>query len=141
VSQPLPTIATSGAIAMCSASGSEIGGAEGDIIDLDAPDAKKLLTQQVLHLAGNPGKGKPMVRFKNEVTQLDFFHRMLEVMELAKAQSFPADYQFAGGKTDAIWLIGNSVPPLMARALLKAHWTQNADVRFPAAAECMAGAA
>jgi DNA (cytosine-5)-methyltransferase 1 len=42
---------------------------------------------------------------------------MLQPHELAAAQGFPGDYQFAGNKGDQVKQIGNSVPVGTAKAL------------------------
>jgi DNA (cytosine-5)-methyltransferase 1 len=48
---------------------------------------------------------------------LDIRLRMLQPHELAAAQSFPLNYQFAGNKGEIVKQIGNAVPRRMARAL------------------------
>ncbi|MEM9597061.1 MAG: DNA cytosine methyltransferase [Acidobacteriota bacterium] len=48
---------------------------------------------------------------------LDIFFRMLQPRELAAAQGFPADFQFAGTKTDVVRQIGNAVPVNTAESL------------------------
>lgn len=50
----------------------------------------------------------------------DILYRMLQPPELARATSFPDDYQFAGNKTEVTRQIGNAVPIRMARALVGA---------------------
>ncbi len=47
----------------------------------------------------------------------DIHFRMLQPRELARAQGFPDDYEFAGGKAAATKLIGNAVPVNTAQAL------------------------
>lgn len=49
---------------------------------------------------------------------LDVRFRMLQPRELAAAQGFPDDYEFAGTKTDTVEQIGNAVPVNLARALV-----------------------
>lgn len=51
---------------------------------------------------------------------IDIRYRMFKVDELARAQSFPEDYEFLGGKTAQKKQIGNAVPPKMARVLAEA---------------------
>jgi site-specific DNA-cytosine methylase len=46
--------------------------------------------------------------------------RMLQLHELAAAQSFPKDYKFTGTKTEVVKQIGNAVCPMMAKALVEA---------------------
>lgn len=48
---------------------------------------------------------------------LDIKFRMLKPEELARAQSFPDDHEFAGNKTETIKQIGNAVPVRTATAL------------------------
>ena len=43
-------------------------------------------------------------------------YRMLDERELARGQSFPDDYKFAGTKTQIVKQIGNAVPPKLAYA-------------------------
>lgn len=54
--------------------------------------------------------------------------RMLQPHELALAQGFPAHYLFTGTKTDQVKQIGNAVPRRLARAIVGAVLSQNADV-------------
>lgn len=50
---------------------------------------------------------------------LDLRYRMLQPRELAAAQGFPPDYEFAGNKTETTEQIGNAVPVTLARALIR----------------------
>lgn len=52
--------------------------------------------------------------------RLEIFFRLLRPDELARAHSFPADYQFAGTKADAVKQIGNSNPVGLTAALTAA---------------------
>lgn len=61
--------------------------------------------------------------------------RMLQPMELARAQGFPSHYQFTGTKTDQVKQIGNAVPRRLARAIVGAVLSQNADVTALVTAE------
>ena len=45
--------------------------------------------------------------------------RTITVREAARLQTFPDDYYFNCSQTDAFKMIGNAVPPLMARAIAK----------------------
>lgn len=71
---------------------------------------------------------------------VDIGMRMLQPHELAAAQGFPADYQFAeaGGravpKYQQVRLIGNSVCPPLARAIIAANFTHERKF-MPAATE------
>ncbi|MBX0323859.1 DNA (cytosine-5-)-methyltransferase [Halomicroarcula sp. F13] len=50
---------------------------------------------------------------------LDLRYRMLQPRELAAAQGFPPDYEFAGNKTETTKQIGNAVPVNLGKALVK----------------------
>ncbi|NLV14334.1 DNA cytosine methyltransferase [Haloarcula argentinensis] len=50
---------------------------------------------------------------------LDLRYRMLQPRELAAAQGFPEDYEFAGNKTETTKQIGNAVPVNLGKALVK----------------------
>lgn len=56
---------------------------------------------------------------KSEIT-INSHIRRLTISELKRIQSFPDDYYLAGSKKDIIIQIGNSVPPLLAKAIGKA---------------------
>lgn len=49
---------------------------------------------------------------------LDIRFRMLQPIELARAQGFPDSYRFSGSKKDVVKSIGNAVPPNTAHALV-----------------------
>jgi DNA (cytosine-5)-methyltransferase 1 len=50
---------------------------------------------------------------------LDIRFRMLQPRELAAAQGFPEDYEFAGTKTETVEQIGNAVPVNLAQNLVE----------------------
>lgn len=52
----------------------------------------------------------------------DIYMRMLNVNELLKIQGFPADYILLGTQADKKKFIGNSVAPLMAKALVEENY-------------------
>lgn len=52
--------------------------------------------------------------------RLDIRFRMLQPHELARAMSFPADYQFTGNREQKVKQIGNAVPVNLAKALCRA---------------------
>jgi DNA (cytosine-5)-methyltransferase 1 len=52
---------------------------------------------------------------------VDIGMRMLQPHELAAAQGFPEGYVLPSNKSEAVALIGNSVPPPVAEALVKAN--------------------
>jgi DNA (cytosine-5)-methyltransferase 1 len=51
------------------------------------------------------------------VFRLEIRFRMLQPMELARAQGFPDSYKFTGNREAVVKQIGNAVPPPMAAAL------------------------
>lgn len=50
---------------------------------------------------------------------LDIRFRMLQPHELARAMSFPDDYQFKGTREQIVKQIGNAVPVSLAKQLAK----------------------
>ena len=46
-------------------------------------------------------------------------NRRLRIKELAAIQSFPCDYNFFGSRRSIIKQIGNAVPPLLAKKVVK----------------------
>jgi DNA (cytosine-5)-methyltransferase 1 len=133
VVEPTPTIATAGAIGLIETSIAKPA-TDGQVIDLAAPGSFDQLETSILYHALHPHTGRPLIKIQGKVRELDIFHRMLNERELASATSFPPTYRFAGNKTDAIRQIGNAVPPYVARALIKAFWTQDENVGEPLAA-------
>lgn len=105
VSDPVPTVAAAGAISLVHpflVRYQGTGGAESV-----ADPVSTVTTRDRLGLV------EPASRF-------DILFRMLAPHELARAQGFPDEYQFAGTRTDAIRQIGNAVPVGTAQALCSA---------------------
>jgi DNA (cytosine-5)-methyltransferase 1 len=112
VSDPTPTVSTSGAIALVE---------------------PLLLNYQAA--AGAGSTERPIVEINGIRYLLDIRFRMLQPHELALAQGFPANYKFTGNKSEQVKQIGNAVPRRLARAILAAVLTQSQDVSWLVDAE------
>jgi DNA (cytosine-5)-methyltransferase 1 len=120
VSEPVPTVATDGAIALIEPCLIKFyGTAKGASIDkpLDTVTAKDRFALV-----------RPMIEIQGERYMLDIRFRMLQPHELAAAQGFKRDYKFAGTKTEIVKMIGNAVPRRTMRALVLALWNQSPDI-------------
>jgi DNA (cytosine-5)-methyltransferase 1 len=102
----------------------------GQWADLHDP-ATTITTKDRLALVTVWFRGEPWVI-------VDICLRMLTPRELARAQGFPDDYNLEYGHDGRkfaihtqVWMIGNSVPPPLGRAVVAAQW----DARRPANAE------
>jgi DNA (cytosine-5)-methyltransferase 1 len=100
----------------------------GQWADLHEP-ATTITTKDRLALVTVWFRGEPWVI-------VDICLRMLTPRELARAQGFPDDYILEHGhdgrkfsQATQVWMIGNSVPPPLGRAVIAAQW----DVRRPGA--------
>ena len=120
VSEPAPTVATSGAIALVEPFLVSFYG-NGQPHNLDDPTPTVTCKDRF-------GLVRPVVEIDGNRYLLDIRFRMLQPHELALAQGFPASYQFTGTKTDQVKQIGNAVPRRLARAIVGAVLSQNADV-------------
>lgn len=121
VARPLPTIATSGAIALLEAYlvkyyGTAAGASLKQPLDtITTKDRFALVCPEVV------------IQGKRE--RVRFRWRMLQPHELAPGQGFRRSYQFAGNKSEKTKQIGNAVPRRLARALVLARLTGKSDIR------------
>jgi DNA (cytosine-5)-methyltransferase 1 len=112
VSQPAPTVSTSGAIALVEPFLVEYYGTGGA---QSVDDPLNTITTKHRHALV-----RPSLMVDGERRTLDIRFRMLQPHELSAAQGFPTGYKFAGNKTETIRQIGNAVCPGVARALVTA---------------------
>lgn len=152
-SQPSPTVATAGAIALVQPFIISAGGPECAARGVSEPvgtvltrDHRALVAPYLVEYYGNGratsvdvplgtattkarfGLARPIVVIEGERYLLDIRFRMLQPKELAAAQGFRRDYQFTGNKTEQVKQIGNAVPRNLARALVLAAVGQDSDV-------------
>lgn len=120
VSHPVPTVTTTGAISLV----------EPVLTPVESEYTPVL--QDGKQIAVN---GRPLFEIHGRRYLLDIRFRMLQPHELAGAQGFPKDYKFTGNKTHQVKQIGNAVPRRLARALLTAALTQQADISWLVADE------
>jgi DNA (cytosine-5)-methyltransferase 1 len=120
VSEPAPTVATSGAIALVEPFLVSFYG-NGQPHDIDSPAPTVTCKDRF-------GLVRPVVEIDGNRYLLDIRFRMLQPHELALAQGFPKGYQFTGTKTDQVKQIGNAVPRRLARAIVAAVLSQNSNV-------------
>ena len=143
ITQPLPTIMTRGS-GKCGFVGCELGETEQKALDVaqflinyygngDARDKAlpmdTITTRDRLALVTVYIKGEPFYI-------VDITLRMLEPKELYKAQGFPDDYRITHGhdgrqftKTAQVRMVGNSVSPPPAIALIKANYQPHSRLR------------
>jgi DNA (cytosine-5)-methyltransferase 1 len=112
--QPLPTIATSGAIGLAMPFISKYYGTGGN-----APVSSPLptITTKDRFMLVRDGV---LTAPDGSSYKLDITHRMLTSRELSNATGFPDDYRFAGKDEEVKQQIGNAVPPPLAAALYRA---------------------
>lgn len=73
------------------------------------------------YFAGGGG-ASPLVTLDGEVFAIvDIGLRMLTPRELARAQGFPDSYVLTGTQAQQVARVGNSVPPPVAEALIRAN--------------------
>jgi DNA (cytosine-5)-methyltransferase 1 len=127
VSQPVPTVATDGAIGLIEPFLVEYYGT-GDAQSVGAP--LNTVTTKDRHALV-----RPVVVIAGERYLLDIRFRMLQPKELAAAQGFRRDYQFTGTKSDQVKQIGNAVPRNLARAICLAALGQQPNIAHHLRAE------
>lgn len=115
VSEPLTTIATSGAIGVVNPLIVKYYGNDSCATTVTKP-LDTITTKDRFGLV----QGRILTMPNGQRYKLDITHRMLTAKELARATSFPDDYIFCGGDTAAKKQIGNAVPPALAEALYRA---------------------
>lgn len=112
VSEPVPTVAAAGAIALVEPFLIEYYGT-GTARSIDAPLGTATTKPRF-------GLAQPEVLHEGRRYRLDVRFRMLQPHELAAAQGFPKGYQFSGTKTEVVRQIGNAVPCGLAKAIVRA---------------------
>jgi DNA (cytosine-5)-methyltransferase 1 len=104
VTEPCPTVSTSGAIAL--------------VIEYYGNGKARPVTEPLPTVTCND-------RFALvQASSQRIAFRMLQPHELAAAQGFPRGYQFTGTKTEQVRQIGNAVPCGFSRALVAAQFSQ-----------------
>lgn len=123
--RPLGTITTTdhhsiGAAFLCSYYGSGVGqDVEDPMRTVTTKDRFAVVTAWLQrHGIDRP----PLVTVEGQTYGIvDVSMRMLRSAELAKAQGFPADYILTGTEKDRVARIGNSVPPQLVEATIRAN--------------------
>lgn len=118
VSEPSPTVATSGAIALLEIEAVEFFGDEPREFTREKPGKR----EEILAIIS------PLIRIGDRTFRIRFRWRMLQTHELQLAQGFHRNYIFCGTKKQKVKQIGNAVPRRTARALVYAAVTGNPDV-------------
>lgn len=117
VSEPAPTVAAAGAIALV----------EPFLVEYYGTATSRSVNDPLGTATTKPrfGLAQPEVKLDGRRYRLDIRFRMLQPNELAAAQGFPRGYRFTGTKTEIVRQIGNAVPCGIARALVSAVLSQN----------------
>lgn len=112
VSNPLPTVSAAGAISIVEPFMVKFYGNEHGAESLNDP-IDTICTKDRFGLVNGY-----LVEVNAALYILDIRFRMLQPHELAKGMGFPADYKFAGNKSEQVRQIGNAVCPNLAEALI-----------------------
>lgn len=148
VDQPLPTVATDGAIGLVQPFivGFDNGGSKShqtrsveEPLSTVVTEARHAVAQPFIVKYYGTGQCRPVdepvdtvtakerfglampeVEIDGERFRVDIHFRMLQPHELAGAQGFPKDYRFTGNKSEQVKQIGNAVPGNLSEALVAA---------------------
>ena len=114
VDDPVPTLVGSSHVGIASPYLVQYNGSS-DVVSVENPLPTQTGTDRF-------GLVEPLVfqGLDGNVYMLDILFRMLQPRELARAMSFPEDYQFQGTREEVVKQIGNAVPVHTAQALCKA---------------------
>ena len=112
VSNPLPTVAAAGAIPIVEPFMVKFYGNEHGAESISEPIDTICTKDRFALVRGY------LVEVNGARYVLDIRFRMLQPHELAKGMGFPADYKFAGNKTEQVKQIGNAVCPNLSEALI-----------------------
>lgn len=119
VSEPLPTITCDGGMALVEPYLVKYyGTANAQCLD----DPLDTVTCKDRHALVSP-----IIQIDGQLARVRYRYRMLQDHELALAQGFPADYEFAGNKSQRVKQIGNAVTCNLAAALVRAVLTQRSS--------------
>jgi DNA (cytosine-5)-methyltransferase 1 len=136
VREPLPTVATAGAISLIEPFITRFNGGDNRNHEIKAPlptldtSNRYGLVEPFLVEYYGQGKASPVSQPVKTVTtkdrfalvepgKLDIRFRMLKNHELKRAQGFPEDYVITGNATEQTKQIGNAVPVNTAKALVE----------------------
>lgn len=104
-------------------------------LDLEKPmgtvvagGAKQAMLDEPLHTATSKDRfGVVTVSIEGQpYVIVDIGMRMLTPRELARGQGFPDSYTLTGTKTTQVAKIGNSVPPIIAKAIVESNYARGA---------------
>jgi DNA (cytosine-5)-methyltransferase 1 len=125
--QPMDTVTGSNSLSLIS--GVVSGKAEGEV-PVEVHNWRELsaaIKAGIARCKSEPGY-RPFISYCGAVFRLEVRFRMLNWRELATAQSFAESYEFGGTSTENVKMIGNAVPPALARAVVKAAISQNPNI-------------
>ncbi len=126
VSEPCPTVATAGAIALIEPK------LEPFVLSFYSNGKGLSLHEPLPGVTTKDRFGlvRPIIEIDGNRYLLDIHFRMLQPHELALGQGFIPSYQFAGNKSETVKQIGNAVTRRMVRAVIAAVISQKEDVTY-----------